>query len=112
MNGMIFLGTPHTGSESANLGSVLVEIVNVASRLGSLGLARRPLQEGILKELKKDSQQLRERHETFVKRASNPNLLPITSFFETKETVVKGKSFGLVSIYLMLFGRRCVNKIG
>jgi hypothetical protein len=66
----MFLGTPHRGSQTADMATVLTGIVNVAARFGSLGLAKSPLQQSILKELKTGSQSLRELHDTFRKRAS------------------------------------------
>lgn len=93
----MFLGTPHRGSQTADLGSVISDVVNVAAKLGSLGLAKKPLQVGILNELRVGSKALRELHETFVKRASHPSQLPICSFIETQDTVFAGKSLGIVS---------------
>lgn len=102
LKGIMFLGTPHRGSESADLGAVVSNIVNFAAKLGSLGLAKKPLQIGILAELKNGSKTLRELHETFVKRASLPSQLPISSFIETRDTVFRGKSLGIVSSRCLL----------
>jgi hypothetical protein len=95
LSGVVFLGTPHRGSQTADVATVLTGIVNVAARFGSLGLAKNPLQQSILKELKTGSQALRELHDTFRKRASR---LQVKSFFETRDTVIKGKSLGIVCI--------------
>jgi hypothetical protein len=89
----MFLGTPHRGSETADLASVLTGVVNVAARVGSLGLAKNPLQQDILNELKTGSKPLPELHDTFRKRVSK---LQVKSFFETKDTVIGGKSLGRV----------------
>jgi hypothetical protein len=93
LSGIMFLGTPHRGSETADVASVLTGVVNVAARFGSLGMAKNPLQQGILNELKTGSKPLRELHDTFRKRVSN---IQVKSFFETKDTVIKGKSLGVV----------------
>ena len=90
----MFLGTPHRGSETADVASVLTGVVNVAARVGSLGLAKNPLQQDILNELKTGSKSLGELHDTFRKRVSK---LQVKSFFETKDTVIGGKSFGRVT---------------
>jgi len=89
----MFLGTPHRGSETADVASVLTGVVNVAARFGSLGMAKNPLQQEILKELRIGSKPLRELHDTFRKRVSG---IQVKSFFETKDTVIKGKSLGVV----------------
>jgi hypothetical protein len=96
----MFLGTPHRGSQTADVATVLAGVVNVAARFGSLGLAKNPLQQNILKELKTGSQSLRELHDTFRKRASR---LQVKSFFETKDTVVGGKSLGVVCTLPVLY---------
>jgi hypothetical protein len=95
----MFLGTPHRGSQTADVATVLTEVVNVAAKFGSLGLAKNPLQKNILKELKTGSQSLRELHDTFRRRASE---LQVKSFFETKDTVIGGKSLGIVCILPIL----------
>jgi hypothetical protein len=95
----MFLGTPHRGSQTADMATVLTGVVNVAARFGSLALAKNPLQQNILNELKTGSQPLRELHDTFRRAASE---LQVKSFFETKDTVVKGKSLGIVCISLFL----------
>jgi hypothetical protein len=89
----MFLGTPHRGSKTANEASVLTGVVNVAARFGSLGMAKNPLQQAILSELKTGSIPLRNLHDTFRKRVSG---LQVKSFFETKDTVIRGKSLGIV----------------
>jgi len=94
LNGIIFLGTPHRGSSSADIASVVTGVVNVAARFGSLGLAQNPLQQEILKDLKTGSRTLSEIHDTFSKRASQ---LQVKSFYETNDTVIRGKALGLVS---------------
>ena len=93
LSGVMFLGTPHRGSDSADLASVLTGVVNVAARVGSLGLAKNPLQQDILNELKTGSKPLGELHDTFRKRVSK---LQVKSFFETRDTVIGVKSFGRV----------------
>jgi hypothetical protein len=95
----MFLGTPHRGSQTADVATVLTEVVNVAAKFGSLGLAKNPLQKNILKELRTGSQSLRELHDTFRKRAPE---LQVKSFFETKDTVIGGKSLGIVCIFPIL----------
>jgi hypothetical protein len=96
----VFLGTPHRGSDKADLAMTLTNIVNVATRVTSLGLAKNPLQTQILTELRDGSQWLREQHDTFRKRAHR---LQIKSFFETKDTVIAGKSFGVVSARMSFY---------
>jgi hypothetical protein len=93
LSGILFLGTPHRGSETADVASVLTGVVNAAARLGSLGLAKNPLQQNILNELRTGSKPLRELHDTFRKRVSE---IQVKSFFETKDTVIRGKSLGVV----------------
>ena len=106
LSGIMFLGTPHRGSETADVASVLTGVVNVAARIGSLGLAKNPLQQNILNGLKTGSISLRELHDKFRKRVSE---LQVKSLFETKDTVIGGKSLGIVCNSLFLLWNQTDN---
>jgi hypothetical protein len=100
LRGVMFLGTPHRGSSLTNMASVFTGVINVAARLGSLGLAKNPLQQDFLSQLRTGSQTLRELHDTFSKRVSG---LQVKSFYETEDTVIGPKNFGIVRILPFLY---------
>lgn len=93
----MFLGTPHRGSDKANLGKSLSKLVNVATRMSSLGIAKSPLQVSMLDILKLHSETLNKLHDLFVQRASKSPPLAVASFTESCDTIVGGKNFGIVS---------------
>lgn len=75
--GIVFLGTPHRGSDLASLGQTLARIAKVAFKNPKIQL---------LKILEENSQQLQDLSEQF---SNLHSLFHIVSCFEQKETVFK-----------------------
>jgi hypothetical protein len=91
----MFFSTPQTGGKTADMTTVLTGIVNVAAQSGSLGLVKDHLQQNILRELNTWSQSLPDLHNRFCRTAKETQLV-VQSIYETKATVIEGKSFSVV----------------
>ena len=89
-SGILFFGTPHRGSSSADLGLILPKILRVAA--GVL-----PVNQDLLRQVQLDSRVLNEMNQGFLHVASESLLigspLLIGSFYETQAT----KRFGIIT---------------
>ena len=79
--GVVFLGTPHKGSNAANLGSVIGRIINVFLATASSGLQTRTIRTDLLDYLKNDSQALQALSISVRNRLAD---LMIISFYESE----------------------------
>jgi hypothetical protein len=81
--GVVFLGTPHRGSASADLGKILGNIANLALQVGGVFRFSGGVHTTLLKDLVQNSRELMRIADDFAHRAS---ALRITSFYETAAT--------------------------
>ncbi|KAJ5159113.1 phosphorylase superfamily protein [Penicillium coprophilum] len=92
--GIIFLGTPHRGSDNAKWGQII-------SRIGAIGGST---QTEHLNVLRQNSQALLELSDTFLDLAKNPRLQTV-SFYETQKMKVKAwKSVKVVEQFSAVMG--------
>jgi hypothetical protein len=84
--GIVFLGTPHCGSDSAKLAGVLVDIGTIAKRSTMMSSFRNDL----IKSLKSNSPEFADISERFA-QASFPKGFSIISCHEMKETRPPGR---------------------
>ena len=83
-SGILFFGTPHRGSSSADLGLILTKVLRVAA--GVL-----PVNQDLLRQVQLDSRALNEMNQGFSHVAGEPLL--IGSFYETQAT----KRLGIIA---------------
>jgi hypothetical protein len=88
--GIIFLGTPHCGSDAAKLGGVLADIGSIAKRTTMLGSLRSDL----IKSLRSNSPEFADISERF-QQALFAKSFSILSCYEMRETKPLGR---LVSV--------------
>ncbi|KAK5994802.1 Vegetative incompatibility HET-E-1-like protein [Cladobotryum mycophilum] len=81
--GIVFLGTPHRGSDTANLGSILGTIVNICAATSTGGVLSRTVRTGLLDHLTRDSSVLQELLLSARNRFRN---IAVVSFYETEPT--------------------------
>lgn len=81
--GIVFLGTPHRGSQTANIAVVLGSILNVCRKAVSAGTLVRGARTDLLDHLSYDSQKLQD---LFLSSQNRLNKLAIVSFHETYAT--------------------------
>lgn len=74
--GIIFLGTPHSGSASADLATTLTKVVNTVT-------LSRAFRRDLIKELKRDARVLRDISKQCIMRLKG---LRVVSFYETEAT--------------------------
>ena len=79
--GMAFLGTPHRGSNVADLGSVVGKIINTFLATTSAGLETRTIRTDLLDYLKYDSRALHDLNNSVRNRLTG---LMIISFYESE----------------------------
>lgn len=84
VSGVIFMGTPHRGSDMANTADILTKLINVAS----LGLASAAVKTQLVANLKTDCEMLVDLSEGF-----RHETIQVITFYEMRET----SGFGLVS---------------
>lgn len=89
----MFLGTPHKGSQLANLGQKLAKTAGVAFQA----------KPHLLKSLKEDSEQLQDLSEEFTNLHS---LFQIVSCYEMKPTIFKKGPFRMTEIVRLLAERK------
>jgi len=77
--GVIFLGTPHRGSDVANLGSIVGRILNTCITATSAGMQTRAIKTDTLDYLKPDSKELQSLANSVRNRLFN---LKVISFYE------------------------------
>jgi hypothetical protein len=75
------MGTPHRGSESANLAKVLGNIANLAFQAGGVLPFQRTVKTSLLEDLAQNSRELTRIADDFLQRAS---AFRITSFYEDR----------------------------
>jgi hypothetical protein len=83
IKGVIFLGTPHRGSRSANLGKTLGSIVNLALQASNILQFSGGVPTKLLEDLAENSRELMRVADDFAQRAP---ALRIVSFYETNPT--------------------------
>lgn len=81
--GVLFLGTPHRGSDVADMATIFGNIANAALYPTGGRLFKRPVNTTLLQNLTHNSSQLNSIGSVFTKRAA---ALKIVTFYETFET--------------------------
>ena len=78
---VIFMGTPHRGSDPAKFGEIIGDITNIALLLSGSDYLYGSVNTSLFKVLRKDSKELSNINEDFIPLTK---FLNITSFYETK----------------------------
>lgn len=76
--GIVFLGTPHRGSDLGETASIIAKLTPLASN-------------AVVQDLKNHSHKLSDLSEQFVRLLSSPNL-EVASFYETRPTVIPNRA--------------------
>ncbi|KAH6849841.1 hypothetical protein B0I37DRAFT_370018 [Chaetomium sp. MPI-CAGE-AT-0009] len=79
--GIVFLGTPHQGSATANLGSLAGTIINTFLKAASAGSQTKTIRTDLLRHLESDSKALQDLADSVRNRLGS---LQIVSFYETE----------------------------
>lgn len=108
--GVVFLGTPHRGSATADPAKVFGDILNVAWHASGGGLFRRGVKTNLLRALSQNSSELNGIADDFTERASS---FSIATFYEQNVTEPLGSVVCAIRFYLPLafhfhqLGLRC-----
>jgi hypothetical protein len=81
VTGIVFLGTPHRGSGTANLGNLVGTMVNTFLKAASAGLQTKTIRTDLLRHLESDSKALQELTDSVRNRLGG---IQIVSFYETE----------------------------
>lgn len=102
VTGIVFFGTPHRGSGTANLGNLVGTMINTFLKAASAGLQTKIIRTDLLRHLESDSKALQELADSVRDRLGS---LQIVSFYET-EPESSWHSVSHVEVSLALINQR------